>query len=97
MGTSPKTITKTIRVTKTGIKRGDKGIQDSCPIARAVKATGFRYVYVDKNGISATTKSQKSEYTVPYYTWIKRFISKFDADKKVNPFTRKVRFTLKNG
>ena len=85
-----KTKTVKVNVTKTGIRKGEAGSRVCCPIARALKAKGFKNVYVNTDHV---------EFDVYGHTWYvdlpklaRKFIDRFDTNKKsVKPFT----FTLK--
>jgi len=80
----------TINVTKTGIKKGTSNYA-SCPIARALRAKGFKDVGV---GAVYGWFVYKGIRNNAYYYWPKKvteFIRKFDSNKQVSPFTFKVK------
>ena len=70
-----------VKVTKKHIKCGVKGNEYLCPIARAVRALGYKRVSVDS--VSIITRNQT--FSVPYQAG--DFIWDFDKGQKVRPFT----------
>jgi hypothetical protein len=80
--------TITVRVTKTGIKRGLRKDGSSCPIARALHRCGMKSVSVCHRRIEYGWSLQH-EVRAPAKA--RRFIRRFDAGKPVKPFT----FTLR--
>lgn len=73
----------TLNVTKTGIQKGERHSREYCPLARAARAAGFKYVSVGPFGI-AGDKGDKSYFA--YYTkGADKFVNNFDRGRIVKP------------
>jgi len=85
-----KTKTVKVNVTKTGIRKGEQGSTEFCPIARALKAKGFKSICVHCDNVEFDVYGQTWYISLPKLA--RKFIERFDTNKKsVKPFT----FTLK--
>ncbi len=81
-------ITKTIKVTKTGIAKGKKGDGAYCPVARAMRAVGFKKVLAGKVNLSYAVPSGEEYITTPRE--VTKFMQEFDSGQPVKPFTFRI-------
>ena len=72
----------TIQTTKTGIAKGES-THDGCPIARALRAKGFKNVSVDVMEIYADRGHDNYMCFTPKN--IVKYINRFDGHEKVKP------------
>jgi hypothetical protein len=91
VGNLKRVIKKTmlIKVTEDDIKHGERGICNTCPVARAIRrATGAKYIAVDWCAIDIGDKLYDTPRSAA------RFIYDFDNGLKVEPFEFELGETL---
>ncbi len=88
-------ITKTINVTKTGIRKGIQNDAYTCPVARACVVAGLKNPAADGDVLEFKYKGEYY-YGVPIPAKAKSFIEKFDKEdcvrSKLKPFSFKISF-----
>lgn len=78
---------KLIQVTQKHINKGKRKAFNSCPVALAIKDTGYSYVDVDQIAIEFGESLLNCSGMIPPRS-VKRFVNKFDEKgrKHVKPF-----------
>lgn len=80
-----------IRVTKEHIRKGRKHICSACPIALALKGSGFPNAFVGSGYWAVSKKAAQNKEDSPLPTIAVNFIDKFDSGEEVKPFTFRIR------
>lgn len=78
-----------IKVTSEDIEKGTPGDCTRCPVARALKRRGFKYVSVHEERIEfrRTILSEKRQSILSGYSKVSMFVAAFDRGDNVAPFT----------
>lgn len=72
-----------VEVTQEDIEKGDRQNESSCPVARAVRRTGFPDAQV--GAISWKPTLTETYHANPLPKSVRRFIERFDHGKPVSP------------
>lgn len=79
----------TLKVTKADIKKGDRGIGTSCPVHYAIERVFPHMPNEVDYGFIKLYRNKISNIYVPY--WLKKWMINFDKERKVKPFSKRVR------